>query len=140
MKAIPCLARTTRLKTMAGHLRTVRAALLLALLLLLTLPAAVRADDYTYTTNNNTITITGYTGPGGAVTIPDMISGLPVTCIGVSAFQYNFEKVSVNDNVIYSVVAGRTQAGGTEPGGRGRAGAPSDLGFPSLGVAQSNRL
>jgi hypothetical protein len=42
---------------------------------------------YTYTTNNGAITITGYTGPGGAVTIPDTINGLPVTAIGSGAFQ-----------------------------------------------------
>ena len=40
----------------------------------------------TYTTNNATITITGYTGPGGAVTIPSTINGLPVTSIGSGAF------------------------------------------------------
>ena len=55
-------------------------------LLLLTLSAAVQAQDYTYTTNAGTINITGYTGPGGAVTIPDMIDGLPVTSIGDYAF------------------------------------------------------
>ena len=60
--------------------------LTLLLLLLLTLPAAVQAEDYTYTTNNGTITITGYTGPGGAVTIPSTINGLPVTSIGDWAF------------------------------------------------------
>ena len=49
---------------------------LLPLLLLLALPAAVQAQ-YTDTTNNGTITITGYTGSGGAVTIPDTINGLP---------------------------------------------------------------
>lgn len=27
--------------------------------------ATVQAEDYTYATNNGTITITGYTGPGG---------------------------------------------------------------------------
>jgi hypothetical protein len=41
---------------------------------------------YTCTTNNGTITITGYTGAGGAVDIPGMINGLPVTGIGSSAF------------------------------------------------------
>ena len=41
---------------------------------------------FNYTTNNGTITITGYTGPGGAVTIPDTINGLPVTSIGDYAF------------------------------------------------------
>ena len=50
-------------------------------LLLLALPAVVQAQ-YTYTTNNGAITITGYTGPGGAVTIPSMTNGLPVTSIG----------------------------------------------------------
>jgi hypothetical protein len=40
----------------------------------------------TYVTNNGTITITGYTGPAGAVTIPETINGLPVTTIGNSAF------------------------------------------------------
>ena len=38
--------------------------------------------EFNYTTNNGTITITGYTGPGGAVTIPSTINGLPVTSIG----------------------------------------------------------
>jgi uncharacterized delta-60 repeat protein len=37
---------------------------------------------FTYTTYNGTVTITGYTGPGGGVTIPDTIHGLPVTSIG----------------------------------------------------------
>jgi hypothetical protein len=41
-----------------------------------------------YTTNGNAITITRYNGPGGAVTIPETITGLPVTWIGVDAF-YN---------------------------------------------------
>ena len=44
--------------------------------------------EFNYTINNGTITITGYTGPGGAVTIPDTINGLPVTSIGDCAF-YN---------------------------------------------------
>src|SRR6058998_122056 len=59
----------------------------LFLLLLLTLPSVVQAQDYTYTVNNDgTITIKGYTGPGGAVTIPDKIDGLLVTGIGDGAF------------------------------------------------------
>ena len=60
---------------------------LLPLLLLLALPAAVQAQ-FTYTTNNGAITITGYTGPGGAVTIPSTINGLPVTSIGDQAFVF----------------------------------------------------
>ena len=39
-------------------------------------------NQFNYETNNGTITITRYTGPGGAVTIPDTINGLPVTTIG----------------------------------------------------------
>ena len=55
------------------------------LLLLLALPTAVQAQ-FTFTTNNGAITITRYTGPGGAVRIPSMTNGLPVTGIGDSAF------------------------------------------------------
>jgi hypothetical protein len=39
-----------------------------------------------YTTTNGTVTITRYTGPGGAVTIPGTITGLPVTSIGDYTF------------------------------------------------------
>ena len=50
-------------------------------LLLLALPGAVQAQ-FNYTITNGTVTITGYTGPGGAVTIPATINGLPVTSVG----------------------------------------------------------
>ena len=53
--------------------------------LLLALSATLQAQ-FTYTTNNGTITIMGYTGPSGAVTIPSTINGLPVTSIGDLAF------------------------------------------------------
>ncbi len=49
--------------------------------LLLVLPAVVQSQ-FTFTSNSGTITITRYTGPGGAVTIPDATNGWPVTCIG----------------------------------------------------------
>ena len=56
---------------------------LLALLgfILLSTPLAATAQ-FTYTSDGSAMTITGYTGPGGAVTIPDTITGLPVTRIG----------------------------------------------------------
>jgi len=51
------------------------------------LPTVLLPPPYTtYTTNNGTITITGYTGPRGALTIPSTIYGLPVTSIGYQAF------------------------------------------------------
>src|SRR6266404_1387018 len=55
-------------------------------LALLALPAVVQAYDYTYVFDGAEIIITGYTGPGGDVAIPDYIDGYPVTIIGSYAF------------------------------------------------------
>jgi hypothetical protein len=44
------------------------------------------SSDFTYTITNETVTITRYNGPGGSVTIPDAIMGMPVTSIGSYAF------------------------------------------------------
>ena len=44
--------------------------------------------DYEFDVRNGEVSITGYTGVGGAITIPNTISGYPVTSIGGSAF-YN---------------------------------------------------
>jgi len=73
----------------------------LVAVLMLTLPAAAPAQDYTWTTNNGTIIITGYTGPGGNVTIPDTITGLPVTSIGDKAFAYitNLTGVTIPNSI-----------------------------------------
>lgn len=62
---------------------------LLAMALFLGSNPELRAKDavpFTYVTNQNAITITGYSGPGGAVTIPATLNGLPVTRIGDRAF------------------------------------------------------
>lgn len=67
-----------------GLLRTT-CAMRWLVLLLLTLPAVVQAQ-FIYTTNNGTITITGYTGPGGVLAIPSTINSLPVTGIGRYTF------------------------------------------------------
>jgi hypothetical protein len=56
-----------------------------AVLLLLAAPEAVQAQ-FSYTTSGGAVTITGYNGPGGAVTIPSVINGLPVTSIRYFAF------------------------------------------------------
>jgi len=71
--------------TVAWRLRTACATKLPAVLLLLALPAGAQAQ-FTYTTNNGTITITKYTGSGAAVTIPSTYNGLPVASIGDYAF------------------------------------------------------
>ena len=75
---------------------------LLALLgfILLADPLAATAQqsgDFTYSSDGSAITITGYTGPGGAVTIPDTIIGLPVTTIGNTAF---YDKTSLTNVTI----------------------------------------
>jgi hypothetical protein len=64
------------------------------LVLLLTLPVVARAQ-FTFTTNNETILITGYTGLGGNVTIPDATNGYPVTGIGDWAFLFNTNLANV---------------------------------------------
>ena len=73
---------------------------LLPLVLLLTLPAVVQAQ-FTWTTNSGKITITGYTGPGGDVTVPDTITDLPVTSIanGVFYFKTSLTSVTLGNNV-----------------------------------------
>ena len=50
----------------------------LLVLFLLATAATVKAVDYTYTINpNGTIRIDGYTGLGGAITIPSPMAALP---------------------------------------------------------------
>ena len=51
--------------------------------------------QFTYLTNNGTLTVTGYTGPGGNVVIPAAANGLPVTAIGDKAFFANSDLISV---------------------------------------------
>jgi hypothetical protein len=53
--------------TVCSRWVTVNSTRLLAVMLLLAFPVAVQAQ-FTFTTNSGAITITGYTGPGGAVT------------------------------------------------------------------------
>src|SRR5208282_3858567 len=67
---------------------------LLPVLLFFLLPATVSAqpyfvtnyDTYYYSTDNGTITILAYQGPGGALTIPSAWIGMPIVSIGVNAF------------------------------------------------------
>src|SRR4051794_13688619 len=58
-----------------------------ALLLILAFCLRSFAGDYTYAINDlGSVTIDGYTGPGGAVVIPDRIDGFPVSSIGPFSF------------------------------------------------------
>ena len=100
MKSQSALVRTNCPPTITRWVRTGWAAHPLALLFLV-LPAVLQAEDYTYTTNNGTITITGYTGPGGDVTIPDMINDRPVTAIGSDAFSglTSLTNITIPDSV-----------------------------------------
>ena len=62
-------------------------------LILLALPAVVQAQ-FIFTTNNGSITITGYTGPG-SVLIPAETNGYTVTGIGGDAFAYSTSLTSI---------------------------------------------
>jgi hypothetical protein len=65
--------------------RPIRGFWILLLILLFVLPAVVQAQ-FNYKNIGGKITITKYTGTGGAVTIPSTINNLPVTSIGTNAF------------------------------------------------------
>ena len=69
-----------------SHFTLGHAVLVLAVLLTLRPAIAQQFGDFTCTSNDAAITIIGYTGPGGSVTIPGTINGLPVTRIEDEAF------------------------------------------------------
>jgi hypothetical protein len=56
---------------------------------------------YIYTIESGTITLRNYAGPGGALTIPDTIGGLPVASIGNGAFALcgSLTSVTIPDSV-----------------------------------------
>lgn len=61
------------------------------------------SKDYSFTISGNTATITGYTGVGGDITIPNNINGCAVTNIGIFAFDFysNLDSVTIPDSVTY---------------------------------------
>jgi len=65
-------------------------------------PVVLNAQ-FNFTTDNGAITITGYTGSGGAVVIPATTNGLPVTGIGASAFsnQTNVTSLTVPNSIVF---------------------------------------
>ena len=64
------------------------------------LPEVVEAQ-FTFTTNNGAITITGYAGNGGAVAIPDTLDGYAVTGIGDYAFENcnNLTSITIGNGI-----------------------------------------
>ncbi len=87
------------MKTMKNQIKTC-----LFIALMLALPAAVHAQFQYSNNGNGTCTITGYTGSGGAVTIPTSTNGLTVTSIGYEAFIYNTSITSITiPNTVTSI-------------------------------------
>jgi sugar lactone lactonase YvrE len=60
------------------------------------------AIDFYFSTSAGAVTITGYKGNGGAVSIPNLINGLPVVAIQSSAFAglFDLTSVTIPDSVI----------------------------------------
>ena len=80
----------------------------LLLVLSLTATAVVQSQDFAYTTNSGTITITGSSCGSvaclvGAVSIPSVINGLPVVGIGDEAFfpDYGLTQVTLPDTLTF---------------------------------------
>jgi hypothetical protein len=69
----------------------------LAIMFLQLTPGNLKAEvsNFTYTLSGTEATITGYSGPGGAVVIPSDIDGYTVTAIGSNAF-YGLSTNAIN--------------------------------------------
>jgi BspA type Leucine rich repeat region (6 copies) len=82
------------------EIRTVPNLVVLVALLVLACPGTGWAQ-FTYSTNNGAIILTGYTGSGGNVDIPDTINGYPVTTIADDSFvdQTNLTEATIPDSV-----------------------------------------
>jgi hypothetical protein len=87
MKTVPSGQLLKR--TLAGFL--IRSLLFLQLFFL---PVMAQAQ-FTHTSSGGVVTITGYSGSGGVVTVPPTINGLPVVAIGSYAFLNNASITSV---------------------------------------------
>lgn len=66
-----------------------------------TVPADLVDGDYTYTEVGGVATVTGYTGPGGAIAIPSTLGGYPTAHIGDNSFKSctSLTSVTIPSNV-----------------------------------------
>ena len=118
----------------------------LTALLALMLPLSGWAQ-FTYTTNNGAVTITGYSGSGGQVTIPSATNGYPVTAITANAFlfKYNMTGVTIPESVIsigtgafeYCMSLHQAFFKGNAPSVDGGAGSADSTVFDSDGTGQA---
>lgn len=74
---------------------------MLASLAILIGPVGVAEAQFTYTSNGNAITITGFIGDATELVVPDTIDGQPVARIGEYAFSFytNLNSISIPDSV-----------------------------------------
>ncbi len=77
--------------------------LLVSMVMLFGIGNGIAQDDFQYQVSGGNATISGYTGPGGAVIIPGTIDEYPVTIIGYRAFQNKtaITSVVVSDSVTH---------------------------------------
>jgi hypothetical protein len=78
-------------------MKTIKLVILTCLLMAL---HAFAQAQFTFTTNNYSITITGYSGSDSTVVIPDTINGYPVTSIGADSFiSAGLTSIMISSNV-----------------------------------------
>ena len=63
---------------------------------MLFLMPGILKGQFSFTTNNGALTVAGYSGSGGAVTIPDKTNGFRITAIGGFVFQRNYSLTSIS--------------------------------------------
>ena len=98
------------LRTRAEHMHSPESKFLPAasvtalLLIVLCMPAAVKADqygDFMYLSDGTNATVTGYTGTSPVVVIPDTLNNLRVTALRSSAFEYGrFASITFPNSVV----------------------------------------